>query len=124
MEVVAPGQEICDERRESEIHELPRCSGDVAWVTTEITKVYKVHNPEKIDDILKQMKTKYVGQEMRMYHKACKKYGVTPSNFTITRADTKAKKVVPVPEYESWWNDELEAQFEKFSVDDGQWDNS
>ncbi len=57
----------------------PPVSGICAWVAEELSMIYRERNPNKLGDVLKQLNTKYVGQEYTLYHKVCKKYGVTPS---------------------------------------------
>ena len=87
--IVEQAQEFVEEVpiKLPEFVEVPPLLASVAgetgleWVTEEISKVYRKHNPDKLDDILQQIKTKYAGMEMTMYLKVCKKYGVTPSEF-------------------------------------------
>ena len=46
-----------------------------------INKVYREHNPEKLDEVLELLKTKRRGKEMKYYQMACAKYGATEHTY-------------------------------------------
>ena len=59
------GQEEGEED-ENTVSEEGALEAELAWLTKEISKVYREHNPQKLCDILKQLETKYLGQEARI----------------------------------------------------------
>ncbi|CAE8679398.1 unnamed protein product [Polarella glacialis] len=51
------------------------------WCRENITKVYREHNPSKLEEIDNLMK-KYGGKEVELYEKVCKKYSVTALKYS------------------------------------------
>ena len=69
------------EKGETDETEMLEAGEELAWITKEIRNIYQEHNPEKLADILQQLRTKYAGQELAMYTKVCKKYGIERKVF-------------------------------------------
>ena len=52
-----------EEEKEGIASKMSQACEELAWITKEISKIYLEHNPEKLADILTQLRTKYAGQE-------------------------------------------------------------
>ena len=75
-------QEGQEEQEEDGIEpKMSQACEEHAWITKEIQKNYQEHNPEKLADILKQLRTRYAGQERAMYTKVCEKYEIERKVF-------------------------------------------
>lgn len=56
----------------------------------QLLKVYEEHNASKLGEVDNLIaKPQYVGKELELYQKVCKKYGVQPAQYESTTPDTK-----------------------------------